>query len=53
MGPIGLQIASDSAKTVTPISNFKANMINGDQEEIMGSVELPIEITDVLRSMDV
>ena len=38
MGSIGSQIASDCSKTVNPIFNLKANMINGDKEEIVGRV---------------
>ena len=49
----GLQIASYCGKTVNPIFNLKANMINGDQEEIIGRVELPIEISGVIRHMEV
>ena len=53
MGSIGLQIASDCGKTVTPVFNLKANMINGEQEEIIGRVKLPIEIAGVTHHMEV
>ena len=53
MGSIGLQIASDCGKTVTPVFNLKASMINVDQEEIIGRVELPIEIAGVTHHIGV
>ena len=42
MGSIGLQIASDYGKAVTRVFNLKLNIINGEQEELIGRVELPI-----------
>ena len=53
MGSIGLQIAFDCGETVNPIFNLKAYMINGDKEEIIGRVELPIEIAGVKHNMKV
>ena len=53
MGSTGLQIAFECGKTVTPVFNLKVNMINGDQEKIIGLVELPIEITGVTHHMEV
>ena len=53
MGPLGLQIASECGKTLTLVFNITAKMINGNQEEILGKVELPITVAGVRHPMNV